>query len=696
MTSRPGRSTKDANPKMVRRAAMDAEMDIRKKKVDARQRDNELDQIRINRQRLTKAMQRGELDEKKIKEINQPDSHIRRRSPSYSKDGRMRIPGDTIRSEPVDHYKNERSVRKLKKEEIIPPRKAAMDRENTTVRSKLHRKPEQSERRHSECVQRDENEREEDSDTNTLEDTLPDLRQRLVDRKRKRRGNDESNNDHVSKKDQTDQKRSIFTSNSHRNQSKTVSNDDEEHQILNELLLDKNGRKILPKNLRIQATIRNDRHMHDSDRTTETLNSKDVNLNEPSTSRKRYDGSIKRNDRMDNIPANKRRRVDETTYNTAEKEDGEDELSEMRRNAIESMQRKRELATSSSDSIALDTKKSSKQKHRSIQQDNKEKSTHGRNRPEKDKKDLRSRRDSQIETLKQVILEIQDGDSDDMSSVSSEEESVSDVSEDNDNKVINEKDKEFPKDSKVGEESEISLSSSEDENEYSSTRIAVHTAKKSHYQQIANEIPGQEGYLGSDNKEPKFVVTLDGINSAYFKKEDKEVSKGGLKLKKQEPTSHIVYIKTNRPNVSSSEASKPVTEKPVITLPTSKIKNEPSKSFNDRNNEGYMVSEKPKAMVAPLRSTISSNTKLSNTDSPSKNLPSNQTSTTSTPSLPSKGNDLSSSNENVQIVAAEIPKRKRILPPDLSPTGSPHSVLAGANRYSRTLSDNVVPSPGIM
>ena len=70
MTSRPGRSSKDANPKIVRRAAMDAEMDIRRKKVDARKRESELEQIRINRQRLTHARQRGELDQSKIKEIN--------------------------------------------------------------------------------------------------------------------------------------------------------------------------------------------------------------------------------------------------------------------------------------------------------------------------------------------------------------------------------------------------------------------------------------------------------------------------------------------------------------------------------------------------------------------------------------------------------------------------------------------------
>ena len=66
VTSRPGRRTKDANPKIVRRAAMDAEMDIRSKKLDAKKRTDELEQIRKNRQRLTKARQMGKLDKNKM------------------------------------------------------------------------------------------------------------------------------------------------------------------------------------------------------------------------------------------------------------------------------------------------------------------------------------------------------------------------------------------------------------------------------------------------------------------------------------------------------------------------------------------------------------------------------------------------------------------------------------------------------
>ena len=101
MTSRPGRSNKDANPKIVRRAAMDAEMDIRRKKVDARKRENEIEQIRINRQRLTKAMQRGELDQRKFKEINRLHPHDRKTSP-HSRERRnslVNINSDAIQTD---------------------------------------------------------------------------------------------------------------------------------------------------------------------------------------------------------------------------------------------------------------------------------------------------------------------------------------------------------------------------------------------------------------------------------------------------------------------------------------------------------------------------------------------------------------------------------------------------------------------
>merc|ERR1711997_781619 len=102
------------------------------------------------------------------------------------------------------------------------------------------------------------------------------------------------------------------------------------------------------------------------------------------------------------------------------------------------------------------------------------------------------------------------------------------------------------------EESEVSLSSTEEEDEIKA-RIPIHTTNK--------KIPKSnavihEGKPESDKKDPQFIVTLDGINSAYFKKEDKEVSKGGLKLKKHEPTSQTVYITSNRaPVLSNSQVS---------------------------------------------------------------------------------------------------------------------------------------------
>ena len=53
VTSRPSRVNKGANPKIVRKAAMDAEMDIRRKKIDAKKRREELKEEEINRRQPT-------------------------------------------------------------------------------------------------------------------------------------------------------------------------------------------------------------------------------------------------------------------------------------------------------------------------------------------------------------------------------------------------------------------------------------------------------------------------------------------------------------------------------------------------------------------------------------------------------------------------------------------------------------------
>merc|ERR1711997_934153 len=74
ISSRPTRNIKDANPKIVRRAAMDAEMDIRKKKLNERKRETELEGMRMNRSRLTKARRTGDVDQRKVGDMNQSNS----------------------------------------------------------------------------------------------------------------------------------------------------------------------------------------------------------------------------------------------------------------------------------------------------------------------------------------------------------------------------------------------------------------------------------------------------------------------------------------------------------------------------------------------------------------------------------------------------------------------------------------------
>merc|ERR1712109_314407 len=115
-----------------------------------------------------------------------------------------------------------------------------------------------------------------------------------------------------------------------------------------------------------------------------------------------------------------------------------------------------------------------------------------------------------------------------------------------------------------------------------------------------------------------------------------------------------------------------------VILPFNKVHDESYKGIRSRNDKGNVV-EKPRAMVAPLRKDtpliISSNANI-----PSSELSLNSTiepSNTAT-SLPEKSSNL---KENANSDSKDIPKRKRILPPELSPTESPHSVLAGTNRY---------------
>jgi hypothetical protein len=707
---------------------MDAEMDIRKKKVDARKRESELDQIRINRQRLTKARQRGELDQNKIKEINHQhsdksksvqylkearDSHIKSHANVINSDESDRDDSNEVNRDKTTlgrtldeqlHHKSSRVVRRLKTGESIKSRKAAMDSEISGVGLKFTRLPaDRSDERKRKINQMGDEGKQDESDSNALEDTLPDLRQRLVDRKQRRKQEkqepiDDRTEQHTK---HNERKRAFYSDNLERDANQMRHNDEDEHLISGELILDKNGRKVLPKHLRIQATIRNERHINSredakvgneciSDDRTQS------NLKE----RKRHDRSNDIDDIADHSRGNKRRRVDKRDKGNTELGEGEEELSEMRRNAIESMRRRREAGTSQHE--GLDSNMEMSKERRSNKTDKREGKKYRKHGAQKSKKDVMKRRDSEIETLKQVILEIQDGDSDeDISSVSSENEEndVSDISEEI-NGGNGEKNKDSAKSKEEGEESEISLSSTEDEDDAKKARIPVHTTKDNSHS--VNAAVTKEGKSGAGKTDPTFIVTLEGISSAYFKKEDKEVSKGGLKLKKQDPTSQIVYIKTNRtPNIASPESSITYSKKPVINLPNSKIIDGLSQGQKSRSYEDNGFVEKPKAMVAPIRSTSSHvlySKHAAITSSKSHLIKKSSTCIEPTTALSLKDNMTTSITENLQNDSCELPKRKRILPPQMSPTsGSPHSVLAGTNRYlKRPISETSGPSPGIM
>ena len=210
-----------------------------------------------------------------------------------------------------------------------------------------------------------------------------------------------------------------------------------------------------------------------------------------------------------------------------DKKRAEDDLQEMRRDAIESMKRKQQ---------------SKKAQHQDPQR-------------QPTNEDRIKAKQNQIEALKKVIHEIKDDtdDSDvDSSSSSSEDSSSSDSSDD---------------------------AVSED----GMSKIIHSVATKKDDKKV------------SGGKEPNFIVTLDGIDGrSYFKKEDSEVGKGGLKLKKQD-TPQTVYIKTNK------------TPPPQVSTELKKIEPRQSvKTLEERRESiNRSASEKPKALVAPLRSSVS-------------------------------------------------------------------------------------------
>ena len=708
ISSRPTRNIKDANPKIVRRAAMDAEMDIRKKKLNERKRDTELEDMRMNRSRLTKARRTGDVDQRKVGDMNQSNSqssksHVRpvrggqdiihsdRPERDHSRNARL----DNRDKQSSDRKRN--SIRKNtdSKKHLIPEnikmRQAAMDEDNYKFNSTTER-IQMKGRAITKTRLVHGLDSEDDMDSKSLEDGLPDLRQRLVNRKRRKNETEISEHSHASRNQkETKERLATQTLNSNRSKSKICASDEDEHHIKEALSYDKTGRKVLPKNLRIQATIRNDRHFQKKETYEEESNEisleKIDRLSKLRKHKSNLEGSSDRcntGEETQHQTANKRRKVD------SDSEDG-DELSEMRKNAIESMKRRREGVNND---FHPRTESRSKEKLTSAQE-NIRRQKRNESRSVDEIKTSKTKRDSQIETLKQVILEIQDGDSEeDICSISTGEGSVSNVSEGSLVVLPNDKDKtaQHPRDD--DDESEISLSSTEDEDIVGNARISVHTTNKSGHDQKNNSVVTRERKQGSDSKDPQFIVTLDGINSAYFKKEDKEVSKGGLKLKKQEQTSHTVYIKTNRdPSVTTQELTIHK-DKPVISLPTGKIRDESHKSGNLYSTGNSTILEKPKAMVAPLRSTPSV-IKPIQSDGSFRGSPALKSSFNKDTNSPSQGQLTSTANSS-NLDQNELPKRKRILPPELSPSDSPHSVLAGANRHNRPSNEIKTPSPGIM
>ena len=647
VASRPSRSSKGANPKIVRRAAMDAEMDIRRKKIDARKRNEELQKSETNRRKLSRTRRKSSPD-LNVECSDEGNAHIAKNKRSE----RSQVD--------IDHDKSSRTVRNVRKSEI-KPREAAMDKESKAIKSKQAIPNDESDTVKRKIVRSNRQYVQNDSESNEIENELPDLRQRLVDRKQKRHSDKKESKSTSDSLNRSHHKSSILSKIRQKN-IESLDSDEEEHQISGELMYDRNGRNILPKNLRIQATIRNDMHEDSNKPREESERNKSAlkALKRRAQTHENHDITVL---------ASKKHKTDKSIF-----VDEEDELLEMRRNAIESMQRRKEVSK-------FETKS------------NQTISSRGYKRSIKEPRKGAKKQDRHDETVKREILEIQEGDSDAISSISSivGDADMSDVSE-NTTEGISVKPNKAAKYSH-DEESEISLSSSEAEDEIK-TRIPIHTTNKNPL--LSNNAVIHDKKPEADKKDPQFIVTLDGINSAYFKKEDKEVSKGGLKLKKHEPTSQTVYVTSNRaPIISNSNTSMYQPEKPVISLPNNKANDSSCKGMKNRV-EGNFIVEKPKAMVAPLRKDTSE-AKSTEQNISSKELfpnstsrPSNTTKSLEKEAKPSMAIDIDASGQK------DMPKRKRILPPELSPTESPHSVLAGTNRYgSRTINQSSY-SPGIM
>ena len=106
---------------------MDAEMDIRRKKIDAKKRREELKEEEINRRQPTQGRGWTAPDRK----MEYPEEVNNKKVKRRHKESRH--------EEDEDCTKSSRTVRKVRNGEVITPRKAAMDRESEAITSKLRK-----------------------------------------------------------------------------------------------------------------------------------------------------------------------------------------------------------------------------------------------------------------------------------------------------------------------------------------------------------------------------------------------------------------------------------------------------------------------------------------------------------------------------------------------------------------------------
>merc|ERR1712150_103380 len=134
----------------------------------------------------------------------------------------------------------------LRKDEVIDTRKTAMDRESKAIKSKLTISTERNKAIKRQIVRLDRKGVQNNCDSNNPEGGLPDLRQRLVDRKHKVDLVNSNPNCAFVSKENVYQKSIIF-SNKRQADMEILDREEEEHNLTGELMYARNGRKVLPK-----------------------------------------------------------------------------------------------------------------------------------------------------------------------------------------------------------------------------------------------------------------------------------------------------------------------------------------------------------------------------------------------------------------------------------------------------------------